>query len=118
MEAPSPPSRRPPAPPSPPPPPPPDIRFAINPSSPDTEADQTAYLYHLVPYTLPYSSSSGHALSPSDYVFFIPAAASTCPVLAPTTHGGFLSYSNEVSVRLHVGEFKLCVREELDGSAP
>jgi len=29
-----------------------------------------------------------------------------------------LSYSNEVSVRLPVGEFKLCVREGLDGSAP
>jgi len=108
----------PPSPPSPPPPPPPDIRFVIDPSSPDTEADQTAYLYHLVQYTLTYSSSSGHALSPSDYVFFIPAAASTCPYRAPSTHGGFLSYSNEVAVRLPVGEFKLCVREGLDGSAP
>ena len=29
-----------------------------------------------------------------------------------------MSYSNEVSVRLPVGEYKLCVREELDGSAP
>ena len=65
--SPPPPSPPPPSPPPPSPPPslprPPDIRFVITPGDPDTEADQVAYLFHQVPYTLTFNRSSGHSLA-------------------------------------------------------
>ena len=104
----------------PPPTPPPDIKFQLQPDDPDSDTDQTANLYHEEPYTVTYASSSGHVLSQYDYLFFIPAASSSCPASGPSSNGGFLNADNQITVQLSATQspYALCVREGLDGSAP
>jgi len=77
-------------------------------------------MYHEESYTLTYASSSGHALSQYDYLFFVPASSSSCPASGPSTNGGYLNANSQITVQLSAAQspYALCVREGLDGSAP
>ena len=92
----------------------------LDPDDPDSDTDQTAYLYHNEPYTMTYAGSSGHVLTANDYLFFVPASSSACPAVAPALSGGFLGSSGQMTVQLSAASspYVMCVREGLLNTDP
>ena len=59
-------------------------------------------------------------LTADDYLFFVPASASSCPAVAPAQSGGFIGTTGQISVTLSAASspYVMCVREGLLGTDP